>query len=150
MNGDFSCFDNGEKYVDSNHPFTFDLDCFGENSLFNRINRTVTSGGNRRLAEFMSTLQPHPSIEELTEYHDAINELAADENVDWRMKFIALGAGKNIDSDAILRAVKSVRGLKVPLFFASSFLPYVMWLLTLCFVASPNYRDWETDRKSVV
>lgn len=136
MNGDFSCFENGEKYVDSNHPFTFDLDCFGENSLFNRINRTVTSGGNRRLAEFMSTLQPHSSIAELTEYHDAINELAADENVDWRMKFIALGAGKNIDSDAILRAVKSVRGLKVPLFFASSFLPYVMWLLTLCFLAS--------------
>jgi len=136
MNGDFSCFENGEKYVDSNHPFTFDLDCFGENSLFNRINRTVTSGGNRRLAEFMSTLQPHSSIAELTEYHDAINELAADENVDWRMKFIALGAGKNIDSDAILRAVKSVRGLNVPLFFASSFLPYVVWLLTLCFIAS--------------
>ena len=84
----------------------------------------------------MSTLQPHSSIAELTEYHDAISELAADENVDWRMRFIALGAGKNIDSDAILRAVKSVRGLKVPLFFASSFLPYVMWLLTFCFVAS--------------
>ena len=136
MNGDFSCFDNGERYVDAHHPFTFDLDCFGVDSLFNRINRTVTSGGNRRLSEFMSTLRPHSSIEELTQYKDAIMELSADDKVDWRMKFIALGVGKNIDSDAILQAVKSVRSFTVSGFFASSFLPFIVWILTLCFVVS--------------
>lgn len=136
INGDFSCFDDGERYVDAHHPFTFDLDCFGAGSLYNRINRTITSGGHKCLAEFMSTMTPHSSIKQLTEYREAIKELSSADNVDWRMRFMALGAGNNIDSDAILRAVKSVRGLKVPLFFASSFLPYVVWLLTLCFVAS--------------
>lgn len=136
MNGDFSCFDNGERYADAHHPFTFDLDCFGTDSLFNRINRTVTSGGNRRLAKFMSTVNPHSSIEELVRYHDAIMELADEENVDWRMKFMALGTGKNIDSDAILRAVKSVRNFTVSDFFASSFLPWIVWLLTFSFVAT--------------
>ena len=136
MNGDFSCFDSGERYIDAHHPFTFDLDCFGADSLFNRINRTVTSGGNRCLADFMSTLKPHSSIEELTKYHDAIKELSSDNNVDWRMKFIALGIGKNIDSDAILRGVKSVRDFKVSTFFGSSFLPYIVWLFTSLFVVS--------------
>ena len=44
LNGDFSCFDTGEKYIDPRHPFTFDMDIFGAESLFNRINRTVTTG----------------------------------------------------------------------------------------------------------
>ena len=135
-NGDFSCFDNGEKYVDAHHPFTFDLDCFGADSLFNRINRTVTSGGNRCLAEFMSTVRPHSSVEALTQYHDAVIELATDDKVDWRMKFISLGVGKNIDSDAIVRAVKSVKSFIVSGFFASAFLPWIVWILTLCFVVS--------------
>ena len=136
INGDFSCFDNGEKYVDARHPFTFDLDCFGTDSLFNRINRTVTSGGNKRLAKFMSTVRPHSSVEALTQYHDAIIELAADDKVGWRMKFMSLGVGKDIDSDAILRAVKSVKSFIVSGFFASSFLPWIVWILTLCFVVS--------------
>jgi ABC-type multidrug transport system fused ATPase/permease subunit len=136
INGDFSCFDNGEKYVDARHPFTFDLDCFGTDSLFNRINRTVTSGGNKRLAKFMSTVRPHSSVEALTQYHEAIIELAADDKVGWRMKFMSLGVGKDIDSDAILRAVKSVKSFIVSGFFASSFLPWIVWILTLCFVVS--------------
>lgn len=136
INGDFSCFDNGEKYVDARHPFTFDLDCFGTDSLFNRINRTVTSGGNKRLAKFMSTVRPHSSVEALTQYHEAIIELAADDKVGWRMKFMSLGVGKDIDSDAILRAVKSVKSFIVSGFFASSFLPWIVWILIPCFVVS--------------
>ena len=46
LNGDFSCFDAGEKYIDPRHPFTFDMDIFGAESLFNRMNRTVTTGGS--------------------------------------------------------------------------------------------------------
>ena len=54
LKGDFSCFDDGERYVDAHHPFTFDLDVFGKDSLFQRINRTVTTGGSDWLAAQLS------------------------------------------------------------------------------------------------
>ena len=50
LDGDYSCFPSGEQYIDSYHEFTFDLDIFGPQSLFHRINRTVTSGGSDFLA----------------------------------------------------------------------------------------------------
>ena len=53
-NGDFSCFDAGERYIDPHHPFTFDLDIFGRDSLVNRLNRTITTGGSDHLAQCLS------------------------------------------------------------------------------------------------
>ena len=43
--GDYSCFDEGKDYIDASHPFSFDLDLFGKDSLFQRVCRTVTVGG---------------------------------------------------------------------------------------------------------
>ena len=45
FHGDYSCFDEGKDFVNSSHPFSFDLDLFGKDSLFQRICRTVTVGG---------------------------------------------------------------------------------------------------------
>lgn len=42
---DFSDFDNGKEYIDPSHLYTFDLDIFGEHSLFQYINRTSTPIG---------------------------------------------------------------------------------------------------------
>ncbi|KAA5215283.1 hypothetical protein F2Z21_16270, partial [Bacteroides finegoldii] len=39
---DFSDFDGGKEYIDPGHLYTFDLDIFGEHSLFQYINRTST------------------------------------------------------------------------------------------------------------
>ena len=39
--GDFSVFSTGEEYIDYNHEYSFDLDLFGRDSLYNRINRTI-------------------------------------------------------------------------------------------------------------
>ena len=76
--GDYSAFYDGREYVDPQHPFTFDLDIFGSQSLFQRINRTVTTGGSRRLASLLST--EHESaqgeIERITLQKEAIDELA--------------------------------------------------------------------------
>ncbi|MBO5467979.1 MAG: DNA mismatch repair protein MutS, partial [Prevotella sp.] len=52
--GDYSCFADGSEYADPKHPFTYDMDIFGRQSLFQRINRTVSSGGADRLAECLS------------------------------------------------------------------------------------------------
>jgi len=51
MNGDNSDFDGGNDFIDKSHSFSYDLDIFGQNSIFQKLNRTVTSGGRELLAQ---------------------------------------------------------------------------------------------------
>jgi hypothetical protein len=106
MNGDFSCFDNGEKYIDPHHPFTFDMDIFGPESLFNRMNRTVTTGGSDYLANVLSQTEA-PSTEKIVRRREAIAELAERESL--RSSFLAQNRGRHINTDAILEALREVR-----------------------------------------
>ena len=47
---------NGGEYISCAHPFTYDIDIFGEKSLFHCINRTVTHEGADRLAKILSDI----------------------------------------------------------------------------------------------
>lgn len=58
LQGDFTPFETGEQYQNPQHPYSFDLDVFGRDSLFNRICRTITSGGSDSLAESLSRKEP--------------------------------------------------------------------------------------------
>ena len=44
---DFSDFDSGNEYIDPAHLYTYDLDVFGDYSLFQYINRTSTPVGKQ-------------------------------------------------------------------------------------------------------
>ena len=48
-------FDTGSEFMESSHPFASDLDLFGEHSLFQMMNHTVSRGGKARLASWMKT-----------------------------------------------------------------------------------------------
>ena len=96
LSGDFSSFGDGAQYTDPQHPYTFDMDIFGRDSLFNRINRTITSGGSDRLARELATL----SCEEVKERQQAIRELAEHEPL--RSRFLAYGQRKTINTSEIL------------------------------------------------
>ena len=87
MERDFSLFDRGERYAQPEHAFTFDMDIFGRESLFNRISRAITTGGADRLAEMLGTL-PKKS-EEVMRKREAAKEIAEDET--WHTGFLALG-----------------------------------------------------------
>lgn len=50
MQGDFSFFDPGKEFIDPAHDYAFDLDIFGEHSIFQMLNRTCTQEGRNRLA----------------------------------------------------------------------------------------------------
>ncbi|HYW94775.1 MAG TPA: hypothetical protein VE870_04255 [Bacteroidales bacterium] len=50
MGGDYSVFENGSEFLNSHHEFTYDLDIFGERSLFQFLNRTCSFEGKSRLA----------------------------------------------------------------------------------------------------
>ena len=47
--GNFKNLPTGEEYKDQTHPYAHDLDIFGEDSLFQAINRTVTPHGRDKL-----------------------------------------------------------------------------------------------------
>lgn len=121
LKGDFSCFDDGERYADAHHPFTFDLDVFGKDSLFQRINRTVTTGGSDWLAAQLS------SVANRSARADAVDELASMEP--WRATFMALGADGRIDSALIRQALQEIKSLQIPTFAAKRWTFVLAWLL---------------------
>ena len=49
---DFSGFDGGARYADYGHPYTGDLDVFGEDSVFALVNRTSSLAGEKALADY--------------------------------------------------------------------------------------------------
>ncbi len=79
-------FENGLEFNDFHHPYAYDLDIFGEHSLFQNLNRTATFIGKKTLAKQCLTLL---SNEEILRNHQAIEELTA--KLDWRQEFLALG-----------------------------------------------------------
>lgn len=50
---DLTDFDEGKEFMDSEHPYANDLDLFGSHSLFQLLNRTVTSLGRQQLVQMM-------------------------------------------------------------------------------------------------
>ena len=110
LDGDFSGFASGEQYVNSHHAFTLDLDIFGRQSLFHRINRTVTTGGSDFLARELAETRVR-TIDEIEARREAIRELSEREPL--RTAFMAQGKGRQINTADILEALHAVRQMQV-------------------------------------
>ncbi len=89
LQGDFTPFETGTGYQNPQHPYSFDLDVFGPDSLFNRICRTITSGGSSKLAESLSREEPLEQTE--IARRAALQCELSEQGEDWRMEFLALG-----------------------------------------------------------
>ncbi|WP_161890042.1 MutS-related protein [Pontibacter russatus] len=87
LQGRLSKFDGGDAYIDSHHPYTSDLDIFGHNSLFQLMNRSVTSIGKARLAGW---LQVAAAPAEVLQRQEAVAELAQPQQLDWLQASLAL------------------------------------------------------------
>lgn len=78
-------FKNGIEFNDFSHPYCYDLDIFGNHSLFQNLNRTETYIGKitlaNRLMKSLSTL-------EILKNQNAIKELAT--KINWRQDFSAI------------------------------------------------------------
>lgn len=99
INRDFSQFDPGNEFIHPDHDYSYDLDLFGENSFFQFLNRTVTSGGKKQLAG--SVLKSSQDAEIIRQKQLAVNELA--ECLDWRQKFLA--SGLNVGNNGFAESV---------------------------------------------
>lgn len=147
--GDFSPFETGDTYQNPQHSYSFDLDVFGNSSLFNRICRTITSGGSEALARNLTRETPL-SLEDIKRRRDLQKELAG-EGENWRMEFLALGEKnrsqtadakmvngkmKKIDSAAVVDAMQKVSKMEVPRWFGSPVSLVIGWLLIIGVIGS--------------
>jgi DNA mismatch repair ATPase MutS len=64
-------FATGKEYIDPHHPYSYDLDIFGDGGLFPYLNRTGTSFGQQALAQALL----HPAKKEISGRQEAIGEL---------------------------------------------------------------------------
>lgn len=78
-------FENGQEFNDFHHPYAYDLDVFGENSLFQNLNRTATYIGKKTLASQVLNLLPN---KEILDNQQAVKELT--QKINWRQHFLAL------------------------------------------------------------
>ncbi|WP_192823317.1 DNA mismatch repair protein MutS [Rufibacter sp. LB8] len=79
LRGELKDFTTGEEFQEPNHAYAADLDVFGQNSLFQLLNRAVTRLGQQRLADW---LKAPAAPQEIIARQEAVAELAAD--LEWR------------------------------------------------------------------
>lgn len=74
-----SIFYNGQDFVDGKHHYTYDLDIFGEHSIYPLINRCHTFYGNQHLKNSLTALR---TKEDILAVQEGVIELEPE--IDWR------------------------------------------------------------------
>jgi hypothetical protein len=114
-------FENGQEFIDFHHPYAYDLDIFGEHSLFQSLNRTGTFVGKKTLA---NQLLHNLTNDEITKNQDAIHELES--KLDWRQKFLALAVLGRDTKEAYQALLNWKDGKSAPISKMMSILMYVL------------------------
>ncbi|MBN2893522.1 MAG: hypothetical protein JXL97_16745 [Bacteroidales bacterium] len=70
---DFSVFHSGDEFQKAAHDFSFDLDLFGENSVYQMINRANTDFGKNKVAGYFEN--PLRDSNKIIEIQNAVSEL---------------------------------------------------------------------------
>lgn len=97
LGGNYANFDGGKDYIDSAHPFSLDLDIFGDSSIFQSINRTTNARSKAKLKERL--LNPLLDKKTILKNQEAIKELSG--RPDFLFDFITKGDSKNKDFDIV-------------------------------------------------
>ena len=136
--GNFSGFEAGEQYVCPQHSYTFDMDVFGVGSLFQRMNRTISTGGSDQLAACLSTGWGHTKREdligEIRMRMAAIDELGQDET--FLSTFKSLGVKERINTAEVLKALTAIHQQSFPKIFHNPLLRYFCYADLLGFYVS--------------
>ncbi|MDD3004945.1 DNA mismatch repair protein [Flavobacterium sp.] len=121
-------FENGTEYIDFKHEYAYDLDIFGNDSLFQHLNRTATWSGKTILAKQLLKVN---ESSEIIENQEAIQELS--QNLSWRQDFTA-HAKLNTDSE------KNVQKLTVwstqPSVPISKGMYFISWVTPVLFLGA--------------
>ena len=74
LENNHSAFEGGKEWIDASHPFSLDLDVFGDASLFQALNRTCTPFGAEMLSRWLR--KPLDKKAAIEERQQAIKELS--------------------------------------------------------------------------
>ncbi|KVV15987.1 DNA mismatch repair protein [Flavobacterium sp. TAB 87] len=119
-------FENGVEFIDFQHPYAYDLDIFGEHSLFQSLNRTATHIGKTTLANLLLKVQPNSAI---LANQKAIQELAT--KIDWRQEFLALA---KVGQDSKSQYEVLLRWNKRDNFTFSKWMTFLMFAVPALFI----------------
>ena len=89
-------FDQGQNFQQPMHPYSGDLDVFGEHSLFQLINRSATQQGKSMLAHWLLHPAEKPEVEERQR---AVQELT--HLTEWRQTFQAQGPQRSDQEESM-------------------------------------------------
>ena len=112
----------GQWFADPGHPYTTDLNIFGQGSLFQYISCTTSYMGDQALA---GILDKQPGYQKILYRQQAIQDLAG--RLQWRQNFQALGMGKAVHRENPVKLLEWARGIPSNL-INNKYLPLV-WLL---------------------
>ncbi len=95
LKNDYSAFYDGNDYINRDHAYSYDLDLFGEGSIYQYLNRTVTFVGRELLAK--NILNISSDKENIHKTQEVIQELST--NLKWRQIFMATGLLNPVSKD---------------------------------------------------
>jgi ABC-type multidrug transport system fused ATPase/permease subunit len=122
-------FENGQEFNDFQHPYAYDLDIFGNHSLFQNLNRTATYIGKKTFANQLLSMLPN---DEIIRNQKSAKELS--DKIDWRQEFLAFAKiEKDSQSNYETLLKWSIFNSK-PLSKLSIFISYFLPLLFLGFL----------------
>lgn len=120
---DFSAFDGATEKNSADHSFTLDLDIFGDRSLFQSVNRTVTPIGKEMLVDWFT--HPLTDKDEILQRQEAIRELETFTRL--RQHFYVTGILQPGGQNDLRRLTGLTR--TAPFFAKSHFWNILIWLV---------------------
>lgn len=115
-------FGNGVEYLDKTHSFSFDLDIFGNHSIFQLLNRSITKSGSDVLAHQLKF--PFLTREAIESRQPAVKELS--NKINWRVHFLATGNLLEKDESKYQELINWLKSENVDLLGKFRFL---LWLI---------------------
>ncbi len=130
-------YEDGNEFSPVQHPYAYDIDILGPNSLFQHLNRCGTYPGKAKLADRL--LYPLQA-DEINKHQEAVAELTP--MFDFRQKMLAL-ANMQKDSKGLYEKILAWTALPNPLFpfvlrLLSFALPLLFWGLLIFYIFSGN------------
>lgn len=122
LEGNPSVYDNGKEFIDTHHPFSYDLDIFGDGGLFPYLNRCSTEFGKKALSRSLL----YPDTNAIAERQEALKELT--EKLEFRQHLQARG----MTQDATSKELHQLKAwIASPLLFTNKALYYLLFVFPL-------------------
>lgn len=129
--GDLTPFKTGEEFQDYHHAYSYDLDIFGEHSVYRFFDRTGTIPGKGQLAKEL--LNPELDPEVISRRQQAVQELT--NKLAWRQEFFATARQIDFEKDETLELQKWLK--RRDMFVTNSLYPILFILIPVLSVLIP-------------